>query len=144
MHHDYPRIIGSGAAEAIPSPMCLCPVCKAARERGGKDARSRSCLRVSPEVQIDFGPAQFYQSTLLGIDLTGLTEHPGTHTHADHLALAEFDLRALAADATVCITHISHRGGMGHDEMQAFYDARDVGVRILVGFDGMALSSPPR
>ncbi len=290
MKHGYPRIIGSGAAEAIPSPMCLCPVCETARRRGGKDIRSRSCLRVSPGMQIDFGPDQFYQSWVLGNDLTGLTDILVTHTHADHLALAEFDLRALAvsgaaepvtvhasregcrwieralalhsdsalsyppcyhlaahpyfesfraggldvtllrgnhrgygegedsanylirlndgkmlfyavdtgyfleetfeflnsahldilvldgtfgafprfqeerasghlgfpgvlavvrrllsqgtleAGAMVCVTHISHRGGMCHNEMQAFYDAQGTGVRILVGFDGMELT----
>ena len=90
------RMIGSGAAEAIPSPMCRCPVCEGARLSRGKDVRSRSCFRVSPAVQIDFGPDQFYQSVVLGNDLTTLTDLLITHTHADHLAFPELDMRAMA------------------------------------------------
>lgn len=92
------RIVGSGAAEAVPSPMCRCPVCEHARKCGGRDVRSRSCFRVSPAVQIDFGPDQFYQSAVLGNDLTALTDLIITHTHADHLALGELDLRALSVE----------------------------------------------
>ena len=90
------RMIGSGAAEAIPSPMCRCPVCEGARLSRGKDIRSRSCFRVSPALQIDFGPDQFYQSVVLGNDLTTLTDLLITHTHADHLAFPELDMRAMA------------------------------------------------
>ena len=90
------RMIGSGAAEAIPSPMCRCPICEGARLSRGKDIRSRSCFRVNPALQIDFGPDQFYQSVVLGNDLTTLTDLLITHTHADHLAFPELDMRAMA------------------------------------------------
>jgi phosphoribosyl 1,2-cyclic phosphate phosphodiesterase len=90
------RMIGSGAAEAIPSPMCRCPICEGARVSRGKDIRSRSCFRVSPALQIDFGPDQFYQSVVLGNDLTTVTDLLITHTHEDHLAFTELDLRAMA------------------------------------------------
>jgi len=92
----FMRMIGSGAAEAIPSPMCRCPVCEGARAGRGRDIRSRSCFRVSPSVQIDFGPDQFYQSVVLGNDLTTLTDLLITHTHADHFAFPELDMRAMA------------------------------------------------
>ncbi len=90
------RMIGSGAAEAIPSPMCRCAVCEGARRTGGKDVRSRSCFRVSAAVQIDFGPDQFYQSVVLGNDLTTVTDLLITHTHEDHLTFTELDLRAMS------------------------------------------------
>ena len=106
------RMIGSGAAEAIPSPMGRCAVCEGARARRGKDVRSRSCFRVSPEVQIDFGPDQFYQSVVLGNDLTTVTDLLITHTHEDHLAFPELDVRAMAAlGAEVPMNlHISRAG----------------------------------
>ncbi len=90
------RMIGTGAAEAIPSPMCLCPICEEARARGGKDVRSRSCFRVNPAVQIDFGPDLFYQSVILKNDLTTLTDILITHSHEDHLAFPQLDVRAMA------------------------------------------------
>ena len=90
------RIIGSGSAEAIPSPMCACPICRTARERGGKDVRSRSCFRVNEAVQIDFGPDAFYHSVVLKNDLTTVTDFLITHTHEDHMAFAQLDVRALA------------------------------------------------
>lgn len=90
------RMIGSGAAEAIPSPMCRCKVCEGARKNGGKDIRSRSCFRVNEALQIDFGPDQFYQSVVLGNDLTSLTDILITHTHEDHLAFTELDIRAMS------------------------------------------------
>ena len=91
------RIIGSGAAEAIPSPMCTCAICQGARKTGGRDVRSRSCFRVSDALQIDFGPDLFYQSVVLGNDLTTVTDLLITHTHEDHLAFAQLDVRAMAA-----------------------------------------------
>ena len=91
------RMIGTGAAEAIPSPMCRCEICEGARAHRGKDIRSRSCFRVSPEVQIDFGPDQFYQSVVLGNDMTTVTDLLITHTHEDHLAFPDLDMRAMAA-----------------------------------------------
>ncbi len=90
------RIIGSGSAEAISSPMCACPICRNAREGGGKDVRSRSCFRVNEAVQIDCGPDAFYQSAVLGNDLTTVTDLLITHTHEDHMAFAQLDVRALA------------------------------------------------
>ncbi|HML45513.1 MAG TPA: MBL fold metallo-hydrolase [Clostridia bacterium] len=90
------KLVGSGAAEAIPNPMCRCTICENARKQGGKEIRSRSCFRVSKGVQIDFGPDQFYQSAVLGNDLTTITDLLITHTHSDHLALAELELRAMA------------------------------------------------
>ena len=90
------RMIGTGAAEAVPSPMCLCPICEGARLNGGKDVRSRSCFRVNPSVQIDFGPDLFYQSVILKNDLTTLKDLLITHAHEDHFAFPQLDVRAMS------------------------------------------------
>lgn len=92
------RIIGSGAAEAIPDPLCVCPICENARRAGGREVRSRACFRVDDATQIDFGPDTFYQSVVLGNDLRGLRQLLITHSHEDHLAFAEFGLKAMAVD----------------------------------------------
>ncbi len=33
------KILGSAAAEGVPALFCVCPVCQAARENGGRDIR---------------------------------------------------------------------------------------------------------
>ena len=60
--------------------------------------RSRSCFRVNRNVQIDFGPDAFYQSVVLGNDLTTVTDFLITHTHEDHLALGDLGLREMALE----------------------------------------------
>ena len=91
------RIIGSGAAEGIPNPMCFCDICEHARQVRGREVRSRSCFRVDEQTQIDFGPDQFYQSLILGNDLRKLRQVLITHSHEDHLAFTEFGLKGMAS-----------------------------------------------
>lgn len=98
MNGYFMRIVGSGAAEAIPNPMCRCGICENARLERGKEIRSRCCFRVNNSVQIDFGPDQFYQSVILGNDLTSVTDILITHTHEDHLAFTELNLREMAVE----------------------------------------------
>lgn len=91
------RIIGSGAAEAIPNPLCSCGICESARKARGRDIRSRTCFRVDDATQIDFGPDQFYQATVLGNDLRTVRQVLVTHSHEDHLAFTEFNLKQMAS-----------------------------------------------
>lgn len=91
------RIIGSGAAEAIPNPLCSCAICENARAVRGREIRSRTCFRVDEGTQIDFGPDQFYQSTVLGNDLRQVRRVLVTHSHEDHLAFTEFGLKQMAS-----------------------------------------------
>ncbi len=92
------RIIGSGAAEAIPNPMCSCAICNNAREKRGREIRSRTCFRVDGQTQIDFGPDQFYQATVLGNDLLSVRQVLVSHSHEDHLAFTEFNLKQMASE----------------------------------------------
>ncbi|MCI1964923.1 MAG: MBL fold metallo-hydrolase [Oscillospiraceae bacterium] len=96
MDKNVMRMIGSGASEAIPNPMCSCEICQNARRMRGKEIRSRSCFRLNDDTQIDFGPDQFYQSVVLGNDLTTLKNILITHSHDDHLAFTELGLKEMA------------------------------------------------
>ena len=61
-------ILGSAAAEAVPSLWCQCEVCRMARQNGGKDLRRRTSYLIDQDTMIDFGPDAFWQSIAFGID----------------------------------------------------------------------------
>ena len=61
-------ILGSAAAEAVPSLWCQCEVCRQARQNGGKDLRRRTSYLIDQDTMIDFGPDAFWQSIAFGID----------------------------------------------------------------------------
>ena len=50
------KFYGTGAAEGIPNPFCGCYLCEYARKHGGKDVRTRSMFRLTPNICIDMGP----------------------------------------------------------------------------------------
>ena len=46
-------IMGSAAAEGIPSRFCSCDLCAEARKRGGKDLRMTAAYSFNDRVRID-------------------------------------------------------------------------------------------
>ena len=46
-------VCGTAAAEAIPALFCHCPLCSQARERGGKNLRSRTAYQLGETIRID-------------------------------------------------------------------------------------------
>jgi phosphoribosyl 1,2-cyclic phosphate phosphodiesterase len=82
-------ILGTAAAEGWPSPFCLCPICQQARRRGGPDFRTRSGALLDDDLKIDFGPDTVVQLQRAGRNLGGLRSILVTHSHSDHLAVAE-------------------------------------------------------
>ena len=76
--------LGSAASEAIPCAFCDCPVCRRAREAGGREVRSRTAYAVGNTIRIDFGPDAVWQSVRTATPLTGLRHLFFTHSHEDH------------------------------------------------------------
>lgn len=86
---------GTSAAEGIPDPFCTCYLCRNAREKGGKDIRSRSMFRLNEEVSIDLGADSFLQAVKYG-DFVNLRHVLVTHTHEDHFAYMMMGVRKMA------------------------------------------------
>lgn len=78
------QYLGTAAAEGVPSLFCHCATCKLARERGGREIRSRSQAIVNDRLLIDFPCDAFYHFTCFGIDLSQLKSCLITHVHGDH------------------------------------------------------------
>lgn len=76
--------LGTAAAEGCPALFCNCDCCRTARERGGKDMRTRSQSLVNEDLLIDFPPdtlMHFHQNAIRGDRVETLLI---THSHDDH------------------------------------------------------------
>ena len=84
--------LGTAAAEGIPAVWCNCKVCRAAKERGGRDIRTRSQVLVGDDLLLDF-PMDTYLHTLQNkLDLSKVDTVLITHAHMDHCYPQEFML----------------------------------------------------
>lgn len=81
--------LGTAAAEGVPGLFCGCEVCRLARERGGKDLRTRSSIFIDGTLKIDLPPDTLHHVLTYGLDLSTLRHLLITHTHEDHLAVHE-------------------------------------------------------
>jgi phosphoribosyl 1,2-cyclic phosphate phosphodiesterase len=88
--------LGTGAAEGIPAVYCRCPYCARVRERGGRDLRTRSALRIGERYQIDFNADTASQIQQEKLDLFALEHILITHTHDDHFQFEEIVKKSLA------------------------------------------------
>ena len=88
------KYLGTAAAEGIPAMFCNCPLCKKARELGGKNVRSRSQAMVNDDLLLDFGPDVYWHVCRYGLDLAKIRTLLITHAHEDHYTPSELSYRA--------------------------------------------------
>ncbi len=87
------KVLGTAAAEGIPSVWCECETCQKARELGGKDLRRRASYLIDDDTMVDCGPDFFWQINQFGVDERKLKRIIFTHRHSDHLNSVDFDFR---------------------------------------------------
>lgn len=75
---------GTAAAEALPALFCTCKVCQVARERGGKEIRSRTGYMLGDKIKIDFSPDANLHHHKYGLEYEKLEHLVVTHSHDDH------------------------------------------------------------
>lgn len=83
------RLLGTGAADGIPSPFGDDKVSQYARENGGKDVRSRSAAIVDGVLKIDLGPDTNMQMQRDRLDAREWSAVIYTHSDDDHFAVNE-------------------------------------------------------
>lgn len=86
-------LLGSAAAEGWPALFCVCPACREAARRGGRNLRRRTSYRIDDDTLVDLGPDCHWQSRAFGIDLAAVRRILFTHSHHDHLAPVELQWR---------------------------------------------------
>lgn len=87
------QFLGTAAAEAAPALFCTCKICRYAREKGGREIRTRSGAMIDDTIKLDFGPDSYMHSLKNGLDYSHLHSILITHSHADHFSLDELALR---------------------------------------------------
>ena len=86
------KYYGTSAAEGIPALWCNCEVCEKARERGGRNFRSRSQQTIDDKILIDFSSDTFMH-TKEGLPLWNIRTCLLTHSHSDHLYTDDIFMR---------------------------------------------------
>jgi len=79
--------LGTAAAEGIPAVFCSCPVCLEAREKKGKNIRTRSQALLDDKILLDYPPDSYYHyvsSDFKAPNLPAIRHLFVTHSHMDH------------------------------------------------------------
>ena len=79
-------ILGTAAAEGVPSLFCNCDTCIKSRKSGGRNIRSRSSILINEDLKIDFPPDTFHHSITHNMDTAKLRYLLISHFHHDHFA----------------------------------------------------------
>ncbi len=87
------QFLGTGAAEGIPALFCGCDYCKAVKNRGGKEVRTRSQVLIDGTLSIDFPPDAFTHAVNGKLDFSAIEHLLVTHSHMDHFYAHDFVLR---------------------------------------------------
>jgi len=88
------QYLGTGAAEGWPGMFCACEVCNTARERGGRNIRTRSQALVfankfgegtlDERLLIDLTPDTYLHYLMHNVELNKIGHLIITHSHHDH------------------------------------------------------------
>lgn len=87
------QYLGTAAAEGIPGIFCECPVCKEARQKGGRFIRTRSQALIDDRLLIDFNADTYLHVLRYNVDLPHIRSVLITHSHSDHCYPADFGMR---------------------------------------------------
>lgn len=82
-------LLGTGGADGIPGIFAEDRISAHARRAGGKDVRTRAAAIIDRSLKIDFGPDTAWQVIQNGLNPCEWTGLVFTHSHEDHLAVAE-------------------------------------------------------
>jgi len=86
-------LLGTGAAEGVPSIFCNCKTCEISRINKGRNIRRRSSAMINEELLIDCGPDLFASCSSLGLSLDKIIGILVTHCHFDHFYPENLEIR---------------------------------------------------
>lgn len=85
--------LGTAAAEGVPAVFCNCAACRRAKERGGREIRTRSQILIDGDVLFDFPMDTYMHMLKYKLDLSAVKHVLITHAHMDHCYPQEFCMR---------------------------------------------------
>ena len=84
------KYLGTGGAEGIPGMFCNCELCNYAREKRGKEIRTRNQTVIDDKMLMDFPPDTYMHVIHGGLDLRDIHSCIITHSHHDHFDVKNF------------------------------------------------------
>ncbi len=121
---------GTGAGAGIPEIFCSCRVCNDARERRGKNIRTRSQAVIDDRLSIEFPVDTFLHTVYGGLDMRKIRHVLITHNHHDHFLPQDVLSRPVGYDEPVCF-YSGERSIKGLKKMvDALEEAYRSGTRI--------------
>lgn len=81
------KILGTAAAEGIPSPFCKCRFCEYSRRHLKSEQRKRSSVLIDNDLLIDMGPDILWNSVSQNISYSNLRFILFSHSHFDHFSV---------------------------------------------------------
>lgn len=83
------QYLGTAAAEGLPALFCNCELCQKARERKGKELRTRTQSLIDGKILIDFPPDSYIHALNYSLNLGKIQHLLITHSHMDHFFAVE-------------------------------------------------------
>ena len=83
---------GTAAGEGWPGVFCDCPLCRQARQLGGKNIRTRSQALINEDLLLDLPPDTYMHTLYGGLDLGKVRTLLFTHSHSDHCYPSDLEL----------------------------------------------------
>lgn len=83
---------GTAAGEGWPGVFCQCPLCRQARQLGGRNIRTRSQALINGDLLLDLPPDNQLHSLFYGLDLGRVRALLFTHSHSDHCYPADLEM----------------------------------------------------
>lgn len=87
------QFLGTAAAEGMPAVFCRCATCEKARALKGKNIRSRAQAIINDELLLDFSSDTYWHAVQNGLYLDKVKYIYFTHSHMDHCACIDLQLR---------------------------------------------------
>ena len=106
------KYFGTSAAEGIPGLFCNCDTCRDAKEKGGRNIRTRSQALINDKILIDLPPDTLYHVQHLGLELHKIKHLFITHSHSDHLLASDLLEKRIGHSVSQDIQRIDVYGSM--------------------------------
>ena len=87
------KFLGTAAAEGFPAIFCRCKACEEARRLGGKNIRTRAQALINNDLLIDFSSDTYSHALQNGLCLDEVKYIFITHSHLDHCAMVDLEMR---------------------------------------------------
>lgn len=127
-------LMGTGGADGIPSLYGNTRVDENARQKRGKEIRSRAAALIDDSIKIDLGPDTLSQIQRLGIDARQWSALFVTHTDDDHFCLSEIQYGLFPFVELEHLDYTIYGNAMAKEKMSHKYPKWPIDFRLLEPF----------